>query len=86
MITTKLEPLTISSRLNEAKRPKYTKTMGVSIFSGLKQIPYDEAYTVLQAFNQDPSPEKITLGAGVYRDDNAKPWTLPSVKMVIHHE
>lgn len=57
--------------------------MGVSIFSDLEQIPYDEAYTVLQAFNQDPSPEKITLGAGVYRDDNAKPWTLPSVKLVI---
>ena len=57
--------------------------MGVSIFSDLEQIPYDEAYRVLQAFSQDPSPEKITLGAGVYRDDNGKPWTLPSVKLVM---
>ncbi|KAJ9148951.1 Replication factor C subunit 1 [Pleurostoma richardsiae] len=54
-----------------------------SIFSDLEQIPYDEAYRVQQAFNQDPSPDKISLGAGVYRDENAQPWTLPSVKLAM---
>ncbi|KAI0015437.1 aspartate aminotransferase [Xylariomycetidae sp. FL0641] len=54
-----------------------------SIFSSLKPIPYDEAYRVSAAYTADPNPEKVSLGAGVYRDDDGKPWTLSSVKKAI---
>ncbi|KAH9899057.1 aspartate aminotransferase [Xylariomycetidae sp. FL2044] len=54
-----------------------------SLFSALKPIPYDEAYRVSAAYTEDPSPDKISLGAGVYRDDDGRPWTLTSVKQAI---
>ncbi|EFW98951.1 DNA replication factor c subunit [Grosmannia clavigera kw1407] len=54
-----------------------------SRFADLELLPYDEAYIVQKSFVDDPSPDKITLGAGVYRDENAKPWTLPSVKLAL---
>ncbi|CAJ2506733.1 Uu.00g079190.m01.CDS01 [Anthostomella pinea] len=54
-----------------------------SVFSSLDSIPYDEAYRVLAAFTKNPSPDKISLGAGVYRDGEGKPWTLTSVKQAI---
>lgn len=53
-----------------------------SRFADLEPFPYDEAYKVQKSFVDDPSPDKITLGAGVYRGEDAKPWTLPSVKLV----
>lgn len=34
------------------------------------------------AYKKDPNPKKINLGAGAYRDDNGKPYVLPSVKKV----
>jgi aspartate aminotransferase len=34
----------------------------------------------MRAYRADPSPDKVDLGIGAYRDDNAKPWVLPVVK------
>lgn len=42
-----------------------------SIFSG-----------VTEAFKADKDPRKINLGVGAYRDENGKPYILPSVKAV----
>lgn len=53
-----------------------------SVFNSVEFSPYDDAFKVLAAFADDPHPEKVSLGAGVYRDDNAQPWTLSSVKKV----
>lgn len=55
-----------------------------SVFSSIKAIPYDEAYEVTAALAADKTPTKVDLGAGVYKDDNGLPWTLPSVKEVGH--
>ncbi|KAI0166196.1 aspartate aminotransferase [Xylariaceae sp. FL1272] len=54
-----------------------------SLFTSLPTLPYDEAFRTLEAFTNDSNPGKISLGAGVYRDDHGKPWTLPSVKQAI---
>ncbi|KAF1988990.1 aspartate aminotransferase mitochondrial precursor [Aulographum hederae CBS 113979] len=35
---------------------------------------------ITEAFKADSHPEKINLGVGAYRDDNGKPYVLPSVK------
>jgi aspartate/tyrosine/aromatic aminotransferase len=53
--------------------------------SDLKKIPVlerDEAFAITADFTADQDPRKVSLGAGVYRDEKSKPWILPSVKAV----
>jgi aspartate/tyrosine/aromatic aminotransferase len=42
----------------------------------------DEAFAITADFLADTDPRKVSLGAGVYRDENSKPWVLPSVTLV----
>ncbi|KAK4121619.1 PLP-dependent transferase [Parathielavia appendiculata] len=44
------------------------------------QAPEDPLFGLMRAYKADPSPNKVDLGIGAYRDDNAKPWVLPVVK------
>ncbi|EGO58806.1 aspartate aminotransferase [Neurospora tetrasperma FGSC 2508] len=44
------------------------------------QAPEDPLFGLARAFKADPSPQKVDLGIGAYRDENAKPWVLPVVK------
>ena len=44
--------------------------------------PPDAILGVTEAFKKDTNPKKINLGVGAYRDDNGKPFVLPSVKKV----
>jgi aspartate/tyrosine/aromatic aminotransferase len=37
---------------------------------------------VSEAFKADTDPRKINLGVGAYRDEQGKPYILPSVKKV----
>lgn len=37
---------------------------------------------VTEAFKRDQDPKKINLGVGAYRDENGKPYVLPSVRKV----
>ena len=41
--------------------------------------PPDAILGVTEAFKRDTNPKKINLGVGAYRDDNGKPYLLPSV-------
>lgn len=41
--------------------------------------PPDAILGVTEAFKSDTNPNKINLGVGAYRDDNGKPYVLPSV-------
>lgn len=41
--------------------------------------PPDAILGVTEAFKKDTNPKKISLGVGAYRDDNGKPFVLPSV-------
>lgn len=42
--------------------------------------PPDAILGVTEAFKRDTNPNKLNLGAGAYRDDNGKPYVLPSVR------
>jgi len=42
--------------------------------------PPDAILGVTEAFKKDQNPKKINLGVGAYRDDNGKPYVLPSVR------
>lgn len=41
--------------------------------------PPDAILGVTEAFKKDTNAKKINLGVGAYRDDNGKPFLLPSV-------
>lgn len=45
--------------------------------------PADLIHGVTEAFKNDTNPNKVDLGAGAYRDDNGKPYVLPSVLQVL---
>jgi aspartate aminotransferase len=46
------------------------------------QAPEDPLFGLMAAYRKDTSPQKVDLGIGAYRDNNAKPWVLPVVKKV----
>lgn len=45
-------------------------------------LPWDEAFAITANYNADIHPQKVSLGAGVYRDERGKPWVLSSVRKV----
>lgn len=42
----------------------------------------DAIFGIVEAFVQDKRPFKVNLSVGAYRDNDGKPWILPSVKKV----
>lgn len=57
---------------------------GESRFSRLEILPPDLGLEKLPAeYNADNHPQKVSLGAGVYRSEDGKHWILPAVKKVI---
>jgi aspartate aminotransferase len=44
------------------------------------QAPEDPLFGLMRAFRADESKDKVDLGIGAYRGDDAKPWVLPVVK------
>jgi aspartate aminotransferase, mitochondrial len=53
---------------------------GFSFWKNVPQGPPDPILGISEAFRRDTSPKKVNLGVGAYRDDNNKPWVLPSVR------
>ena len=51
-----------------------------SIFSKMALAPKDPILGIQELFVADPNPNKVSLGVGAYRDDDGKPWILPSVR------
>lgn len=51
-------------------------------WANVEMGPPDAILGVSEAFKRDSNPKKINLGVGAYRDDNGKPFVLPSVKKV----
>ncbi|KAF8330362.1 pyridoxal phosphate-dependent transferase [Cantharellus anzutake] len=52
----------------------------ISTWSYVPAGPPDPILGVTEAFKADKDPRKINLGVGAYRDENGKPFVLPSVK------
>ncbi|GAB7348196.1 hypothetical protein MBLNU459_g6200t1 [Dothideomycetes sp. NU459] len=46
----------------------------------VSQAPEDPLFGLMAAYRRDTDSNKVDLGIGAYRDDNAKPWVLPVVK------
>ncbi|KAI1717917.1 aminotransferase class I and II domain-containing protein [Ditylenchus destructor] len=60
--------LTVSSRTSSAW------------FGNVELGPPDAILGVTEAYKRDTNPKKINLGVGAYRDDQGKPFILPSVR------
>ncbi|KAF2035156.1 aspartate aminotransferase [Setomelanomma holmii] len=48
--------------------------------STVPQAPEDPLFGLMAAYRRDTDSNKVDLGIGAYRDNNAKPWILPVVK------
>ena len=53
-----------------------------SWWSHIEMGPPDAILGLTEAYKRDKNPKKINVGAGTYRDDNGKPYVLPSVRKV----
>lgn len=51
-----------------------------SNFSHLKMLPADPILGLVAEFNKDTSPNKVSLSAGTYKDDDNKPYILRCVR------
>lgn len=78
-------PQTMSqhSRLSQVTS-HISPTMSATSFSAdvVPQAPEDPLFGLMAAYRRDTAPNKVDLGIGAYRDNNAKPWVLPVVKKV----
>lgn len=52
-----------------------------SVFNAATYIAPDAIFKVTKDYLADTDPRKVNVGAGTYRDENGKPWILPSVRM-----
>ncbi|KAF5704414.1 aspartate aminotransferase [Fusarium mundagurra] len=52
----------------------------MSLFKNIPGAMPDNAFAMIEAFKEDTYKDKVNLSPGIYRDDDAKTWVLPSVK------
>lgn len=48
----------------------------------IPELPLDEAFSLVADYKADAYRNKVSLSAGVYRDEAGNPWTLSSVREV----
>ncbi|KZF21617.1 putative aspartate transaminase [Xylona heveae TC161] len=53
-----------------------------SLFSELPRYQIDSVFALIADYIADTHPEKVSLGPGVYRDDQGAPWPLNVVEKV----
>lgn len=56
----------------------------MSRLASLSEAPSDAAFALIDAYKTDHSPLKVDLSPGFYRDEDARPWILPSVRKVTY--
>ena len=52
-------------------------------FTNLQDYPPDPILSIGTMAKEDQNPNKVNLTVGAYRDENGKPWVLPSVHKAI---
>lgn len=52
----------------------------MGLFDNVEMAPADPILGISTAFNACDNPKKVNLGVGAYRDENGKPWVLPTVR------
>lgn len=75
-----IQVIFLQSTMSVSKKLFSTAVRGKSWWSHVEMGPPDAILGVTEAFKADSNPKKINLGVGAYRDDQGKPFVLPSVK------
>jgi len=57
-----------------------SQRLGSAWFGNVEMGPPDAILGVTEAYKRDTNPKKVNLGVGAYRDDQGKPWVLPSIR------
>ncbi|KAI5292840.1 hypothetical protein KEM52_006028 [Ascosphaera acerosa] len=52
----------------------------MSAFTTLESVAADGIFALLMAYQQDPHPNKVSLGVGVYKTNEGQNYTLPCVR------
>lgn len=70
------------SAFRSAARPLFVVPQAAlkSTWAGVKAGPPDAILGITEAFKRDTFAQKINVGVGAYRDDEGKPFVLPSVR------
>lgn len=61
-------------------RSRSIQSSASSPWASFELGPPDPIIGLNGAFQEDPSPNKVIVGVGAYRDDSGKPYVLPSVR------
>eukprot|EP01120_Amphizonella_sp_Union-15-10_P014534 TRINITY_DN706_c0_g1_i1.p1 TRINITY_DN706_c0_g1~~TRINITY_DN706_c0_g1_i1.p1 ORF type:complete len:430 (-),score=77.71 TRINITY_DN706_c0_g1_i1:52-1341(-) len=73
-----------SIRTNVTKKLSLTslfpRYLNIGFWDKVEMGPADPILGISEKFNKDQNPKKINLGVGAYRDDQGKPYVLPSVR------
>nr|GMC72721.1 aspartate aminotransferase, mitochondrial [Ipomoea batatas] len=69
----------ISGRILKSSTVVGARSMS-SWWRSVEPAPKDPILGVTEAFLADPSPDKVNVGVGAYRDDNGKPVVLECVR------
>ena len=77
-----IDTTTSIRRLNNIKEHMSTPDPTVFTADNVPQAPEDPLFGLMAAYRRDNFDKKVDLGIGAYRDNNAKPWILPVVKLV----
>merc|ERR1712029_828127 len=75
--------MALSGKASSSLLKAVTSSVGArssSWWTGVEMGPPDPILGVTEAFKADTNPKKINLGVGAYRDDDGKPFVLPSVR------
>ncbi|KAJ3069372.1 Aspartate aminotransferase, cytoplasmic [Podochytrium sp. JEL0797] len=80
MSPTQKSPKSANSASADTHVNKKPKTEQETDWVNLTQMPEDPIFKLLNECIADPSPDKINLSIGAYRDETGKPWVLPVVK------
>ncbi|KAL3572530.1 hypothetical protein D5086_026434 [Populus alba] len=59
---------------------RFMSSSSSSWWQSVEPAPKDPILGVTEAFLADPSPDKVNVGVGAYRDDNGKPVVLQCVR------
>lgn len=75
-----LRPAVRQAARQSSLAARSTAIRRITVWADVAEGPPDAILGITEAFKKDSFPEKINLGVGAYRDDNGKPYVLPSVR------
>ena len=74
---------TARQRLGGGFAARAMAAAGNATWAKVPMGPPDAILGLVDAFNKDTDPKKVSLSVGAYRDDNGKPYVLPSVTNIL---